>query len=206
MQWVSVLKLSNMWSMTLIQDLALKQISAKICDSRSNEWIAALGTATQLRMQELRNIAIEKLEGKIGPVEKVNLAIRYSVKPWLIQGYRELVMRADGISAEEERQLGVRRTSNLFRLRHRRLENAISLDDAVSNIQTIFESEFNSIAAFDCSPISYFRPDLCTATNPDAIRLDETYYCVDIILQVKVFKSVPMHLMTHSTAGGKHFI
>ena len=206
MQWVSVLKLSKMWSMTLIQDLALKKISVRIPDSASNEWIAALGTATQLRMQELRNVAIGKLEGKLSPIKKIKLAIRFSIQDWLIQGYKEVVMRADGISAEEENQLGVRRTSNLFRLRHHQLENATPLGDIVSNIQTIFESEFNSIAAFDCSPISYFRPDLCTATNPDAIRLDEAYYCVDIILKVMFFKSVLMHFMTHSTAGGKHFI
>jgi hypothetical protein len=185
-QWISVLKLSQMWYMDLIQDLALRKVSTQI--HHADEWRTALSISTQWKIEALRTTAIDELAGLLTAAEKVRYGNQYSVKPWLLQGYKDFVMRASGISATEEEQIGAHRTSNLFRLRHRRLEDSISADVILFEIETTFDREFANIAAFDSSPISYLRPKLRTVTDPNAIQLDETYYCVDIILLVNSFK------------------
>src|SRR5882762_6592815 len=185
MQWISVLKLSQVWHMTIIEGLALRKVSTQI--HHSHEWVAALKIATVLRLQLLRVMAIEMLTSQLGPVEKVQLATTYSVQSWLMQGYKDLVMRDASISAQEEQQLGVARTSNIFRLRGRRLEKSVYQESILADIHNTFEREFDGIAAFDTSPISLFQPNIRTTTDPDTVRLDETYYCEDIILLVKSF-------------------
>jgi hypothetical protein len=172
-----------MWQMKQIQDLALKQIPARI--HNPDEWTAALKISTQLRIQELREIAIRELAGNLSPLKKVEFAIEYSIQPWLTEGYTVFVTRHQGISEEDEEQLGPSRTANLWRVRHRQLDRTQLPYNIASDIQTTFQSEFTDIAAFDNSPISYLQPNLCTATDPDAIRRDKAYYFVDTIFLVK---------------------
>jgi hypothetical protein len=186
--WTSVLKLSLLWKMKLIQDLALRKIPPRILNS--DGWIAALKISTQFRLQELRELAIERLtgEGKFTALQKIELGIKYSIGPWLTTGYTEFATRKECISAEEEDRLGPSRTSNLFRVRHRKLA-AKSSNNLQSDIRNTFASEFAAIAAFDTSPISYLRPKIRSATNPDGIRRDKAYYCVDIIFLVNSSKA-----------------
>lgn len=168
--------------MTLIEGLALRKLSTQI--HHSQEWIAALKIATQLRIQLLRIMAIDKLTSQLGPVEKVQHATKYKIQSWLMQGCKDLVMRDASISSEEEQQLGAAMTSKIFHLRERRRERRESI---LVDIHTTFKCEFDDIAAFDTSPISLFRPNIRTTTDPDALQLDETYYSEDIILLVKLF-------------------
>jgi hypothetical protein len=182
-EWTSVLKLSLMWEMNQIHDLVLQKIRSRILNS--DEWMAALKISSQLRIQGLREIAIEKLAGELtSPLKKIELGVEYCIQHWLMQGYTEFATRQEVISVEDEEHLGWSRTSNLFRIRHRRLEGASSYIQ--NDIQKTFASEFAEIAAFDNSPLSceYLRPDLRTATDPDVIQRDEAYYCVDIVFFV----------------------
>ena len=120
-QWTSVLKLSLMWEMKMIQDLALKKIPTRI--HNLDEWIAALRLSTRLRIGGLREMAVRELANhQLNPLKKIELGIECSIAPWLTEGYRVLVMRPDCISEEDEEQLGQKRTANLFRMRHRYLE------------------------------------------------------------------------------------
>ena len=192
-QWTSVLMLSLMWQMKQIQDLALKKIPTRI--HNSDEWTAALDISTQLRLQGLREMAIRELSGNLSSLKQVEFAVKYSIQPWLIEGYTAFVARAQGISEEDEEQLGPSRTANLWRVRHRQLDRTQLSHNITSDIQTTFQSEFTDILAFDNSPISYLQPDLCTVTDPDAIRRDKAYYFIDTIFLVKSFKSLPMYLV-----------
>jgi hypothetical protein len=210
MEWTSVLKLSQMWKMKLINDLGLQKIPGRI--HNLDQWIAALKISTQFRIQGLREIAIEELTNKLNSLNKVELAIECGVEPWLTMGCTELVTRQECISGEEEDRLGPSRTSNLFRVRHRRLQSLSTrmsrydVYDVQADIQKSFESEFANIAAFDSSPVSYWQPNLRTATDPDDIRRDEEYYCIDVIFRVNFFKRLPMQFATHLIPGGRHFI
>src|ERR1700677_5166172 len=104
MEWTSVLKLSQMWKMKLIHDLALQKVSSRIHDL--DQWITALKLSTQLRIQELREIAIKNLGSRLSSLQKVELAIKCGIEPWLTTGYTEFVTREECISAEEEDRLG----------------------------------------------------------------------------------------------------
>jgi len=184
-EWISVLKLSLMWQMNLIHDLALQKIEARI--NNTDEWITVLKISTQLRIKGLRDLA-EQMLWRVGPLKKIELATQCGVGSLLLEGCTEFVERTEAISIEEEEQLGWNITANLFRVRHRQLNlSTKSAAKLVLDIQTTFAKEFTNIAVFDHSPISYLRPELHTAADPGIIQRDETYYLVDIILSVNFF-------------------
>jgi len=136
----SVLKLSQMWEMKPIYDLALRKILTQI--HKSDEWIAALKMSTQLKIRDLREIAIGKLTDQLTcSLQKIEFGTEYKISSCLLEGYTEFVTRKEVISAEEE-QLGWRRTSSLFRVRHRRLEKTPKYTGVRSDILNIFAKEF----------------------------------------------------------------
>ena len=201
-EWISALKLSQMWEMKRIYDLALQNIQAQV-DS-SDEWIAALGLSTHLKIRDLRELAIPMIVWDLSSLKKIKLGTEYNIQPWLLQGYTEFVTRQETISVEDEENLGQSRTSNLFRVRHRRLEGLSH--DVQSDIRETFAKEFADVAAFDCSPVSHLRSELHTATDPSVIQRDEEYYCVYTIFSVRSFKSLSLYLATHLPSGGRHFV
>ena len=188
-EWTSVLKLSQMWQMKRIHDLALRKLPPII--HTTDQWITALKTSTQFKIQELREIAIGKLADELNALQKVELAIECGIEPWLTTAYMEFATRRECISEEEEDRLGQSRTSNLFRVRHRRFQ-AVPPYNVQFDIKKTFESEFVTIAASDSSPVSYWQPNLRTATDSDTIHRDEKYYCIDIIFQVDFFECLVM--------------
>jgi hypothetical protein len=173
-----------MWEMKPIYDLALRKILTQI--HKSDEWIAALKMSTQLKIRDLREIAIGKLTDQLtSPLQKIELGTEYKISSYLLEGYTEFVTRKDVISAEEEEQLGWRRTSSLFRARHRRLEKTSEYTGVQPDILNILAKELADIDAFDCSQISHLRPEIPTATDPSIIQRDEEFYCIDVIFFVK---------------------
>ena len=187
-EWTSILKLSQMWGMKHIYDLALQKIPTQI--HNTDEWIAALKTSTQLKIRDLREIAIGKLTDQLtSPLQKIEFGTEYKISTCLLEGYTEFVTRDEVISVEDEEQLGWRRTSSLFRARHRRLEEAPGYIGVQSDILNIFAKELADIEAFDCSQISHLRPELLTAVDPSIIQRDKEYYCIDTIYLVKSSRS-----------------
>ena len=183
-EWISVLKLSQMWEMKWIYDLVLQKIEVQIISTE--EWIVALEMSTRLRIRDLRDLAIPIIVDDLDSLKKIELGTEYNIQPWLLQGYTEFITRPQTISVEDEEKLGQSRTSNLFRLRHRRLEGL--LHDVQSEIRKVFAKEFSHVASFNCSPISHLRPEIHTATDPGVIRRDKEYYCVYIIFSVRVIQ------------------
>jgi hypothetical protein len=205
MSWtelISVLKLSQMWEMQRIHDLALQKIKAQIASS--DEWIVALEMSTRLEIRGLRDLAIPMIVQNLSPLEKIKLGTEYNIQPWLLQGYTEFVMRQETISVEDEEKLGQSRTSNLFRVRHRRLEGLSH--DVQSDIRKTFAKEFTDVAAFNSSPLSHLRSELHRATDPGVIQRDEEYYCVYIIFSVRSFRSLLPYLAAHLALGGRHSV
>lgn len=197
-EWVSVLKLSLMWQMNLIHDLALQKIEARI--NNTDEWITVLKISTQLRIKGLRDLANRMLRSTLGPLEKIELATECCIEPWLLEGYIEFATRAEVISVQEEERLGWDRVANLFRVRHRQLDPfSKSCVQLGSDIRITFASEFANIAVFDNSPISYLQPELHTAVDPGIIEKDKTYYHVYIILSVNFFTIISTHVEAHPT-------
>ena len=201
-EWISVLKLSQMWGMKWIHDLALQKMKAQI--TSFDEGMVALEMSTRLRIRVLRDLVIPMISRDLSSLKKIELGTEHSIQPWLLEGYTEFVKRSETISVEDEDKLGQSRTSNLFRVRHRRLEKLAH--NVQSDICETFAKEISDIAAFDCSPISHLRPELHTATDPGVIQRDEEYYCVDIIFSVRSFKCLSLYLATHLRSGGRNFV
>jgi hypothetical protein len=210
-EWTSVIKLSQMWGMKPVYDLAIRKVATRI--QNSDEWIAALKMSTQLRIRDFREIAIEKLADQLtSALQKIELGIEYKIQSWLLEGYMEFVERNEVISVEDEAQLGWSRTSNLFRVRHRRLQASHQAyfynHDVQTDVQDTFAEEFADTAESEIvwSPISHLRPELYTATDPGVIQRDEEYYCVEIIFSVRKFRWFSVDSVTHLASGRRQFI
>ena len=168
-----------------IYDLAIRKVTAQI--QNSAEWIAALKISTQLRIRELREIAIQKLAGHLtSTLQQIEIGIEYKIQSFLLDGYTEFVTRDEVISVEDEAQLGWSRTSKLFRVRHRLLQNPYDIDDVRSDLENTFAEEFAAAeCAIDWSLISHLQPEFHTVTDTNAIQWDKEYYCTDVIFSVR---------------------
>jgi hypothetical protein len=106
--------------MKLTHNLAFQKIPTHI--HNSDQWIDVLKYLTQFQIQELWEIAIWQLTNQLSPSKKIMLAIKCNIGPWLTTGYTTFATRQQCISAEDKKELGPSRTSNLFCVWHRRLE------------------------------------------------------------------------------------
>jgi hypothetical protein len=87
-EWISALKLSQMFEMKRIYNLALENIQAQV-DS-SDEWIVALELSTHLKIRDLRELAIPMIVWDLSSLKKIKLGTEYNIQPWLLQGYTDL--------------------------------------------------------------------------------------------------------------------
>lgn len=124
MEWTSVLKLSTMWQMDKLQRLAIEKISS--LPVTVEEWVSVLKISTSWAVPEIRETAIQRLSMfKIEPVDKVILATEYKVAKWLLEGYTELVLRSTTLSDQDEKRLGFKAASKLYRIREKRLRDFV---------------------------------------------------------------------------------
>jgi len=63
------------------------------------------------------------------------------VPAWLLEGYKQLVEVPGGISAEDETQLGLQTTSNLFRIREDYLNSQRDYYATTAVLNRIFAQE-----------------------------------------------------------------
>jgi hypothetical protein len=119
--WASVLELSCMWQMPMIQAEAIRNILG--FDVNSAEWKSLLKLSTKLEVTEIRDRAIENLSGVLQPVEMIEVGIDCAVRSLLFAGYKRLVEGQGGISEEDEKRLGHKTTSRLFRMRDQFLQD-----------------------------------------------------------------------------------
>jgi len=68
---------------------------------------------------DIRERAIQELskEKSMGPIEKIEYGKSYEVKEWLLEGYVELLKRAETITSEEAERLGWKTAAKLLLLR-----------------------------------------------------------------------------------------
>lgn len=117
-EWISVLELSCMWQMDKVQEMAVQRI-IKFQDSSesSDGQMELLRLSTKLGIKEIRDAVVQTLSGALQPAELVRRGIEWRVDSWLLQGYKQLVEAPAGILAEDEKRLGWKTTSKLFRIR-----------------------------------------------------------------------------------------
>jgi hypothetical protein len=173
-----------MWKMKPIRTLALQKIPSRI--QNTEEWIEVLRISTDLKIQELREMAIREIHPTLCEFGLIELGIKFGVGVWLKEGYTTFVTRTKSISVQDEERLGWDTTSKLFRVRHRHIEPPHVVSVA-GDIQATFKREFRQVQKFNDSPISNLSTDLRTETDLDAMQHDKEYYFVDIIFLVSFF-------------------
>jgi hypothetical protein len=129
--WASVLELSWMWQMPKIQVEAIKNILG--FGVNGAEWKSLLKLSTRLEITEIRNRAIKNLADVLQPVELIEVGIDCGVRSLLFAGYKRLVEVEGGISEEDEKRLGYKTTSALFRIRDQFLQYKYHLIPWIGN-------------------------------------------------------------------------
>jgi hypothetical protein len=82
--------------------------------------ISVLKLSTMWEFTDIREWTIQELSNKeigMGAIEKIECARNFEVKRWLLDGYIELLKRAETITDEESERLGWRTAAKLLRLR-----------------------------------------------------------------------------------------
>jgi len=159
-EWFSVLKLSLMWHMDQVKDLAIENITS--VPMSTNDCIDMLRKSTLLIVPKIRDKAIRQLTPKscLPPVNRILLARECRVADWLLDGYTQLVRRDETISAEDEMQLGATVTLRLFRVRDQHHPSLIRghlngpIFDVDNAIRTQFATELKAAAYTHGSYIS----------------------------------------------------
>jgi hypothetical protein len=138
--WVecaSALKLSCMWQMTKVQEMAVQTILELQNQADTECQKSLLRLSNKLRITKIRDRAIEILsEAAVEPVEWIQRGMKFQVDSWLLGGYQQLIQASDGISVEHEELLGQKTTSKLFRIR-----------DAYLQHNPLFSAPINAVTA-----------------------------------------------------------
>jgi hypothetical protein len=138
-EWASVLELSCMWQMDHIRDMATKRILEQQADV--DEWSCLLKLATRQDIRELRDPAIQNLSETLAPIDKILLGMECQVHTWLIDGYSSLAQKSGGITLEDEKLLGQKTTSRLFRIREIVFLPVVAEGFMMSEVKRLFTEE-----------------------------------------------------------------
>ncbi|KZT72410.1 hypothetical protein DAEQUDRAFT_664420 [Daedalea quercina L-15889] len=90
------------------------------CKARTqDDWTAILDLATRWEFDDVRALAICELQKlSIDPVDRIVLSRKFDISGrWTLAAYAALCQRADALSLEEARQLGLETTVRIARLR-----------------------------------------------------------------------------------------
>ncbi|KAI6040611.1 hypothetical protein EDC04DRAFT_2566843 [Pisolithus marmoratus] len=74
-----------------------------------DQWISVLKLSTMWKFDELRKVAIQRLDQPfqpLNPVEKFVLASKYGIKQWILPALLVLAQRSEPISVEEGHRIG----------------------------------------------------------------------------------------------------
>jgi hypothetical protein len=78
---------------------------------------------------DIRERAIQELsedKDAMGPIDKIERGRSYNVKKWEMEGYIELLKRAETVTNEEAERLGWKTAAKLLRLREQYLASITS--------------------------------------------------------------------------------
>jgi len=88
------------------------------------EWMSVLKLSTMWEFSDIRERAIQELlkeDMGMQTIEKIECARSFRVKEWLVEGYTELLKRAETITDEEGERLGWKTAAKLLLIREQYL-------------------------------------------------------------------------------------
>ena len=96
-------------------------------------WTDLLSISTKYQLESIRPVAIKGIDNyrqEIDPVEKYALATKYMVKEWEASSFKRLCQRADPLTVEEAKKLGVVVVTEVFREREKIRSKPDTTDEA----------------------------------------------------------------------------
>jgi hypothetical protein len=143
-EWISVFKLTALWQMDRLREIAINRISNYRMDTISwTDWVYLLDLSTKCQLSDGRELAIQKMSYRSELLGiKISLARQYKVRRWFQEGIRSLVDRSNYLSDEEVNQLGTMTAIKLFRIREIRYRTGNS---GVKAIEDAFEAELKEM-------------------------------------------------------------
>ena len=110
-EWASALELSCMWEMAKVRETAVQEILLLHEQAGIECQKFLLKLSNKLGISEIRNAVVQALSGSLGSVDRIQLGTEFQVDRWLLEGYKQLVLAKEGISAEDEERLGWKTTA-----------------------------------------------------------------------------------------------
>lgn len=85
-----------------------------------DQWASLLSISTRFQLDRIRRRAISEIEShnpQLPAVDKVVLAVKHSIEPWLIPAYCDICERCEPLADQEADKLGAVTTARLARAR-----------------------------------------------------------------------------------------
>jgi len=85
-----------------------------------DQWVSLLSISTRFQLDRIRRRAISEIEAhhpQLHAVDRVVLAVKHSVDPWLIPAYCDICERTEPLTDQEAEKLGAVATARLARTR-----------------------------------------------------------------------------------------
>lgn len=92
-------------------------------------------------MENIRDLAIDKLGSIASAAERFALANEYDITDWLLPAYTELCMRMEPLNLEEGKKLGIEAVINIGAMKHEISENLRKFVDS-AKVGQISEQQF----------------------------------------------------------------
>jgi len=92
------------------------------CDLNLQQWISVLKLSTMWEFHAPRIAAIlhlDSLDDQIDPIHKVDLAMQYDIREWMLPALLKLARRPEPISIEEGRRMGFETALKLASVREK---------------------------------------------------------------------------------------
>jgi hypothetical protein len=163
-------------------------------------WISVLDLSTMWQMQALRDDAIRHLGTVVSEVDKLVLAEKYDIPPWILPALTTLVNRDEALSVDESREIGFERAIKIAALRERRLRALPEFVAAVtgSNSAVMYACD----CGHDTEDIIVQKCLLCSAQGHVALwTLQRHCQCIPVAMCIRC--GITGHSIKPGSIGGR---
>ncbi|KAJ3532440.1 hypothetical protein NMY22_g7746 [Coprinellus aureogranulatus] len=140
------------------------------------EWLSVLKLSTMWFFRHFRKMAIENLGADLDTMEKILFGTEYHVSSWLVEGYRELIVRPAHPTIEEGEKIGFPTVMTLWGIRdsHKAFGfPAVRTADSVieENIYIAFQSELEQLRQLEHEHLTPYDKQRANAAQAEKERL-----------------------------------
>ena len=117
-------------------------------DLSQQQWIEVLDLATEWRFNVIRKLALGRIQDLgLDPIHQLELAQRFHVSSWFVDGWKALVLDANLMSLKDAECVGLRVAFELCSLRERLHANALNKEDLEGELRAVFAPALEGLNA-----------------------------------------------------------